>query len=120
LNLKVTNPVLGHVAKRAPGFAIVTHVGRRSGVTRSNPVNLFQHGDELVIALTYGADSQWVKNVLAAGGCEVLTRGRTLGLIEPRLVHDPSRALVPPPVRLALSALGVEDFLVGRRDNRTS
>ena len=28
-NLKVTNPVLGHVAGRLPGFAIVTHVGRR-------------------------------------------------------------------------------------------
>jgi len=28
-----------------------------------------------VIALTYGRESEWVKNVLAAGGCELETRG---------------------------------------------
>lgn len=118
-NLKVTNPVLSHAAKRLPGFAIVTHVGRKSGTRRSNPVNLFRHGDEYVFALTYGPDSQWVKNVLAAGGCDVLTRGRTLHLTDPRLVHDPQRSRVPAPVRAILKAANVEHFLVLRRDIRT-
>ena len=118
-NLKVTNPVLGRLAGRAPGFAVVTHVGRRSGARRTTPVNLFEHEGRFVIALTYGLDSQWVKNVLAAGGCEVLTKGRTLHLVAPELVHDPSRRLVPPPVRVALRALDVEHFLVLRRDIRT-
>ena len=90
-NLKVTNPVLGHVAGRLPGFAIVTHVGRRSGTRRTTPVNLFRDGDRYVIALTYGPDSQWVKNVLAAGGCDIHTRGRDIQLVDPRVVHDPAR-----------------------------
>jgi deazaflavin-dependent oxidoreductase (nitroreductase family) len=114
-NLKVTNPILGHVAGRLPGFAIVTHVGRKSGTRRTTPVNLFHDGDRYVIALMYGRDSQWVKNVIAAGGCDVLTRGRTLHLVEPRMLHDPARKLVPAPVRAILRAARVEHFLVLRR-----
>jgi deazaflavin-dependent oxidoreductase (nitroreductase family) len=114
-NLKVTNPILGHVAGRLPGFAIVTHVGRRSGTRRTTPVNLFRDGDRFVIALTYGPDSQWVRNVIAAGGCDVLTRGRTIHLVDPELVRDPRRRLVPRPVAMVLSAANVEHFLVLRR-----
>ena len=119
-NLKVTNPILGHVAGRLPGFAIVTHVGRRSGTRRTTPVNLFRDGDAYVFALTYGPDSQWVKNVRAAGGCEIHTQGRDVRLIDPQLVHDPARTRVSAPVRAILGALRVEYFLVLRRDNRTS
>ena len=114
-NLVVTNRVLGPVARRAPYFAIVTHVGRRSGVRRQVPVNLFRDGERYVIALTYGADSQWVRNVLAARGAEIETRGERVLLVDPRVVHDPERRLVPAPVRLALGAFGVDDFLVLRR-----
>jgi len=114
-NRRVTNPVLGRVAGRLPGFAIVAHVGRRSGRAFRTPVNLFRDGDRYTIALTYGRDSQWVRNVLAAGGTEVETRGRRVRLTDPRLVHDPTRSRVPRPVRLVLRLVRVEDFLVLRR-----
>jgi deazaflavin-dependent oxidoreductase (nitroreductase family) len=114
-NRVVTNRLTGPFAARLPGFAIVRHVGRRSGREYSNPVNLFRHDDRYVIALTYGPDSQWVRNVLAAGEARVLTRGRSLRLVEPEVVHDPSRALVPPPVRPILRALDVSDFMLLRR-----
>ena len=49
-----------------------------------------------IFALTYGPDGDWVKNVLAAGGCELDTRGRTVRLVSPRLDHDENRlASVP-------------------------
>jgi deazaflavin-dependent oxidoreductase (nitroreductase family) len=115
-NLRVTNPVLSRVAGHLPGFAILTHVGRRSGTTFETPVNIFRDGDRHVIALTYGRESQWVRNVIAAGGCEVLTRGRRVRLKEPEIVHDPERRLVPAPVRVPLSLVGVEDFMVLRGD----
>ena len=111
-NLRVTNPVLRRVAGRAPGFAIVHHVGRKSRTLRTTPVNMFRHEGEYVIALTYGADSQWVKNVLAAGEFDVVSRGRTIRLDRPEIVHDPTHSLVPVPVRVALTALGVDDFVV--------
>jgi deazaflavin-dependent oxidoreductase (nitroreductase family) len=114
-NKVVTNRVIGPFAARLPGFAIVTHVGRRSGREYSNPVNLFRTGDRYVIALTYGADSQWVRNVLAAGEAHVLTRGRTIHLVEPEVVHDPSRSHVPAPVRPILRATNVTDFMLLRR-----
>jgi len=114
-NLRVTNPVLGRIAGHSPGFAIVTHTGRRSGRKHRTPVNLFRSGDTYVIALTYGADAQWVRNVHAAGGCEIETRGERIRLIEPRIVHDPRRLCVPAPVRLALAAIDVDDFMVLRR-----
>jgi deazaflavin-dependent oxidoreductase (nitroreductase family) len=115
-NLRVTNPVLSRVAGHLPGFAILTHVGRRSGTTFETPVNIFRDGDRHVIALTYGRESQWVRNVVAAGGCEVLTRGRRLRLTDPEIVHDPERRLVPASVRVPLSLVGVEDFMVLRGD----
>jgi deazaflavin-dependent oxidoreductase (nitroreductase family) len=113
-NLVVTNRVLGPFAERLPGFGVVEHVGRRSGRTYRTPVNLFRDGDRYVIAMTYGRDSQWVHNVLAAGGADVETRGRRVHLTNPEIVHDPRRRLVPAPVRVPLRLANVEDFLVLR------
>jgi deazaflavin-dependent oxidoreductase (nitroreductase family) len=117
-NLRVTNRVLGPVAERLPGFGIVVHRGRRSGRTYRTPVNIFRHGDGYMIALTYGRDSQWVRNVLAAGEVDVEIRGRTVHLTAPELVHDERRRLVPAPVRVPLSAANVSDFLVLSRAGR--
>jgi deazaflavin-dependent oxidoreductase (nitroreductase family) len=117
-NLRVTNRVLGPLAERLPGFGVVIHRGRRSGRTYRTPVNVFRRGDRYVIALTYGADSQWVRNVLAAGEVDVETRGRRVHLSAPRLVHDERRRLVPAPVRVPLRAANVSDFLVLSRAGR--
>jgi deazaflavin-dependent oxidoreductase (nitroreductase family) len=114
-NLKVTNRVLGPLAERLPGFGVVIHVGRRSGAVRRTPVNVFRRGDRYVVALTYGADSQWVRNVLAAGELDVEIRGRRIRLTAPEIVHDEARRLVPAPVRIPLRAADVSDFLVARR-----
>ena len=110
-NRRVTNHLTRPLAKWLPGFGIVVHRGRSSGQMYRTPVNVFRVDDGYVIALTYGADSDWVKNVLAAGGCELITRGRTVTLTAPAIRHDERRRLVPPVVRIALAALRVEDFL---------
>jgi deazaflavin-dependent oxidoreductase (nitroreductase family) len=112
--MRVINPVTRLFAGRVPGFAIVRYVGRRSGKAYRTPMNVFRHGDEYVFALTYGSDVQWVKNVLAAGGCELEVRGKVVRLTEPRLIEDPNRRLMPLPVRLFLGLIGVKDFLLMR------
>ena len=111
-NRVVTNRVVGPLARYLPGFAIVSHVGRRSGRTYRTPVNLFGRGDDYVIALTYGADSQWVRNVLAAGGADIETRGRRLHLVDPEVVRDPARSLVPKPIRVPLRLVNVDEFML--------
>jgi deazaflavin-dependent oxidoreductase (nitroreductase family) len=110
-NNRVTNHVSRPLAGHVPGFAVVTHVGRRSGRTYHTPVNMFRDGERYVFALTYGADSQWVENVMAAGSCEVRTQGKTVRLCEPRIFTDPDRRLVPGPVRAVLRIIDVSDFL---------
>jgi deazaflavin-dependent oxidoreductase (nitroreductase family) len=115
-NRVVTNPIARRVAGRLPGFAILTHVGRRSGRVHRTPLNLFRHGDRYVIALTYGSDAQWVRNVLAAGGCEVETRGRRIRLSDPEIVRDPAVAPVPAPVRPILRRIRSTEFMLLRAD----
>src|SRR5690606_5413410 len=60
------NPVARRVAGWAPGFCILTHIGRRSGREYRLPLNVFRSGDTFVFALTYGSNADWVRNVMAA------------------------------------------------------
>ena len=85
--------------------------GRQSGRRYQTPVNVFRAGDGYVIALTYGPETDWVKNVLAAGGCELRTRGQAITLGSPRLFRDQSRASIRPLERQVLRVLHVADFL---------
>jgi deazaflavin-dependent oxidoreductase (nitroreductase family) len=110
-NRRVTNRVTGPFAGRLPGFGIVVHRGRRSGREYRSPVNLFATTGGYVLALTYGTDSDWIKNVLAAGKCDMVTRGRTVHLTAPEIFHDEARQAVPRGVRPFLRILGVADFM---------
>ena len=105
------NRVTGRIAPWLPGFGVVVHRGRRSGRTYRTPVNVFPTQDGYRFALTYGADTDWVKNVLAAGGCQLETRGRVVRLVAPRLDHDERRRGIRPFERQVLRLLGVADFL---------
>jgi deazaflavin-dependent oxidoreductase (nitroreductase family) len=86
-NVAVTNRITSRFAARLPGFGVLTHVGRKSGRVYRTPVNVFQAPEGFLIALTYGRESEWVKNVLAAGGCELETRDVRYHLSAPTIVH---------------------------------
>ena len=106
------NRVVRHVAPWAPGLGLVVHRGRRSGREYRTPVNVFPADDGFVIALTYGADNtDWVKNVVAADGCELRTRGRVFRVDSPRVYHDETRRGIRLAERQMLKLLGVADFL---------
>jgi hypothetical protein len=72
---------------------------------------VFRNNGKFIIALTYGPGSQWVRNVLAADGCDFETHGQTLSLSKPRLFHDTQRRDMPAVVRIALAILNVSDFM---------
>jgi deazaflavin-dependent oxidoreductase (nitroreductase family) len=105
------NRVTKRIAPWMPGFGVVVHRGRRSGKEYQTPVNVFATEDGYVLALTYGPDTDWVKNVLAAGGCELRTGGRVVRLTAPRLFHDETRRDIRPLERQVLRVIGVADFL---------
>jgi deazaflavin-dependent oxidoreductase (nitroreductase family) len=110
-NRVATNRVTKRIAGTAPGFGMIVHRGRRSGRVYRTPVNVFRMPQGYVVALTYGPDSDWVKNVLAAGGCGLETLGHEVTVTEPRVVHDEQRSAMPFPVRQILSLIGVREFL---------
>jgi deazaflavin-dependent oxidoreductase (nitroreductase family) len=109
-NKSATNRLTRHIAGWAPGFALVHHVGRRSGRTYETPVNVFRRGDTYRFALTYG-EGEWVRNVIAADGCEIRTRRKTVALADPRLYRDADRTGIPIPARWILGAVRVDQFL---------
>src|SRR5262249_60631354 len=74
-NRVFANRIIGRVMARLPGFGAVHHRGRRSGREYRTPVKVFRRGDSYVGSLPYGSDSDWVEDVLAAGGCDLLTPG---------------------------------------------
>ena len=115
-NRVATNQVLKHVAGRVPGFAMVVHKGRKSGREFRTPVNVFRTKDGFVVALTYGPDADWVKNVLAADGCTLVSRRKNIHVRGAQLVHDDSRRAMPVPIRQVLGLLDVNDFLLLKRE----
>ena len=110
-NLAVTNRITSRFAAWSPGFGILTHVGRKSGKVYRTPVNVFRAPEGFLIALTYGRESEWVRNVIAAGGCKLETRGVQYQLSTPIIVRDPTRRRFPTPVRIVLRLIGANDFM---------
>jgi deazaflavin-dependent oxidoreductase (nitroreductase family) len=110
-NRRFLNPLFLRVAGRLPGFAIVNHVGRKSGRAYRVPVNAFRTDDGYIVALTYGSESDWVKNVLAAGSCELQTRGRRVRLSDPYIVTDEGKSWAPLPVKLILDLIHASQYM---------
>jgi deazaflavin-dependent oxidoreductase (nitroreductase family) len=110
-NRHVTNRTLGRLAPYMPGFGVIIHTGRKTHRRYRTPVTVFRRPGGYVVALTYGPEADWVRNLLASGGCRLDTRGRRVRLTRPRLFHDEQRRAVPAPVRPFLGLLRVNDFL---------
>jgi deazaflavin-dependent oxidoreductase (nitroreductase family) len=105
------NRVVRHIAPWMPGLGLVVHRGRRSGREYRTPVEVFQARDGFIVALTYGADTDWLRNIQAAGGGLLRTRGLTFQVSEPRVYHDPERTGIRAGERQILRLLGVADFV---------
>jgi deazaflavin-dependent oxidoreductase (nitroreductase family) len=118
--IRFVNPLTRLVAGWLPGFGILTYRGRTTGREYRTPMNVFRRGDQMVFALTYGPDVQWVKNVLAAGTLDVRTMGRDVHLVEPELFHDPERHEMPALIRPFLGFMRVTEFLRMRIGPRPS
>ncbi|PBA31981.1 nitroreductase [Mycobacterium intracellulare] len=91
-----------YIAPWAPGWAIVVHRGRKSGRTFRTPLWAFRRRNGFVIALTYGPETDWVRNVLAAGGCELQTRRRRYQLGAPVVFRDEDATDMPAFIRFML------------------
>jgi deazaflavin-dependent oxidoreductase (nitroreductase family) len=117
------NRLTAFIAPWAPGWAVVVHRGRRSGRTFRTPLWAFRRDGGYVIALTYGPEADWVKNVLAADGCELETRRRRYAVASPRVYRDERAGDMPAFIRFMLrKVIKAPEFLrvdVARELGRT-
>jgi len=114
-NHKVTNPIMMMIAGRHV-YTIVDHVGRRSKKLFQTPVLGQPTPDGFFIPLPYGEDTDWCRNVMAAGDCSVHWGGNTYRLdgfqIVDRAVAEPA---YPPVYRFLLHAAGVQKYVKARK-----
>jgi deazaflavin-dependent oxidoreductase (nitroreductase family) len=116
-NKWILNPAtLPFAGRRWSLFAVVRHVGRRSGRTYATPVVAAATREGFLIPLPYGENIDWLRNVLAAGGCTIDWRGESYEVTEPQIV-DSSTALSALPTRhqLAFSLFRIYKFLRAKR-----
>ncbi len=111
-NRAFANHIAGPIFRRMPGFGAIHHRGRRSGRQYVTPVKIFRRADDYVITLPYGHQADWVRNVMASGGCVLETRGKHVALTSPRLQSDDGRTGVPALARWAMARMGSTVFLV--------
>lgn len=117
-NRVVTNRIQRWWAPYLPPWVLLTHRGRVSGREYRNPVFATRCGAQLRLAVLYGTESDWVRNLMAAGEASVMRLGRPLRISEPELVPTTGRTdlgwlgRVAPHVVLAriVSGPGVRTF----------
>jgi len=111
---RVTDPITRPLAGRRffKLWAVVHHVGRRSGAQYATPVAIVTTPDGFIIPLPWGERTQWVRNVLEAGGTQLRWAGSDYSLIAPELIgRSEAEAYFGPALRLGLSAFGMRVFL---------
>jgi deazaflavin-dependent oxidoreductase (nitroreductase family) len=111
-NKSVSNRLLRPVARRVPGFGVLRHRGRNTDTRYETPLNVFRDGSRFIVALTYGENVDWLKNVRSSSGAELIMRGRVVAVGPPQdLTTDEGLDALPAPVGLALKSIGVTGFV---------
>ncbi len=86
-NKRTLNPaVLNFAGRPSSPYAVVHHVGRRSGRTYATPVSARPTPEGFVIPLPYGSDVDWCRNVQAAGHCTISWNGNDYPVGKPEVI----------------------------------
>ena len=118
---KALNPIILRLAGRRHFrmAAQIRHVGRRSGRTYTTPVSARRTGDLVMIALTFGNQSDWVRNVRSAGGGSIRIDGTDIDVTQPRIAsRQDARPLIhvafSPMERAGFRMLGIKQVMILR------
>jgi len=74
---------IGRAGKPHSLFALLHHIGRKSGTQYSTPVRLIHRDNAFTIPLTYGERSDWYKNLKATGTMQITWQGQTYDVGKP-------------------------------------
>ena len=95
---RLLNPAtIKDIEKGKGPFSLICHTGRKSGKAYRTPVDAAYLGGHVLITLPYGRRSDWLRNVLAKGGCEIMHQNQTFTASDPAILDvDEARPLLPP------------------------
>ena len=97
-NRRILNPfTLCFAGRKRSPYAIVQHIGRRSGRHCATPVVARPAGNAFIVPLPYGEKVDWCQNVLAAKGCLVAFHGRCYRVSDPEVVDATAAKPAFPP-----------------------
>lgn len=85
---RVNKKVFNKIALKRDMYPVLTHIGRSSGKTYRVPLDAFAVDGGYMFILMYSSNSDWVKNVLAAGTARLTIDGDEIALDSPRLVEE--------------------------------
>lgn len=108
INKRVFNPR----ELRRGKYPVVSHVGRTSGKQYQTPLDAFPTTTGYVLVVRYGPESDWVQNVLAAGGATLRVGDDELALMSPRLVSQDEALQVLVVEETPADFTKAEDFLL--------
>jgi deazaflavin-dependent oxidoreductase (nitroreductase family) len=116
---KMLNPLIVKLAGRRHFHmaAQIRHVGRRSGRTYTTPVSARRSGDTILVALTFGNQSDWSRNVRSAGGGSIRMDGEDFDVTQPQIMsRQEAKPLVQsafrPLERAGFRMLGIKQVMV--------
>ena len=112
-NKRTLNPLMLRFAggPHSP-VALVKHKGRTSGKEYRTPVLLKQIRGGFVLALTYGDNVDWYRNVVAAGGGRIRWHGTDYRVGAPVAIdREAGIRAFPPPLRVILRLNHTEHFI---------
>ena len=119
VNKAVLNPRQLRTAGQPGAFAaLVRHTGRTTGRGYETPVGAVVTGDGFAIALMYGRQSDWVRNVLASGSATVVHEGDAFDVAEPEIVPFATNTrFFNESDQRGMRMFGVRDVLLLKRTN---
>jgi deazaflavin-dependent oxidoreductase (nitroreductase family) len=105
--VRATEPLARALAGRRwmPVWAVIHHRGRRTGTEYGTPIAVIPTLDKslILIGLPWGLNTNWARNVVAAGGATLTREGRVHAATDPRIVDASAAAeLAKPFVRFVV------------------
>src|SRR5579863_6065359 len=107
------NPLLRNFAHASHDpFALLRHVGRRSGKTYEIPIMVWRVEDGFVIALTYGPQVDWLRNLQTAKQGSLLWHKQEYVFQKPEFIDaDLALPALPPFIKQILRLRGTHEFV---------
>ena len=110
---RFVNPILRNVAHSSLGpFALLRHVGRRSGKRYEIPIMVWRMKDGFMIVLTYGRNVDWLRNLQAADQGSLRWHKREYVFKRPEFIDTKTaRQALPPFIKFVLGLRGAHEYV---------